>query len=118
MPPVFELGREFRLADRTQGYSAGRTRTFRVSQAPGDRRELVVHTGLSYVQAFTGAPVGAASGIMSFTVAGPAGTGTTSSVDAAEWPAQLYGIVTTFTAACRVFHGEMRGWFFVQIWEG
>ena len=110
MPPVLEVGREFLLVDRTQGYTGGRTATISLTTIPA---EFSIHSGISYVQSFSGYPVGAASGVSAFTpVVGPP----VILANPEDWRALVYGRLSGFTRSFFVAHGEARLWSFFFVW--
>jgi hypothetical protein len=107
MPIVRVFMRNERWVHHGTGYSSGPVRTFTFNIVPGT---ISVHTAISAIQATTGGPLGAATGIIAF-------GGTTFGPNPADWPAQAAGRVGTFTTATQVTKGEMNVSTHFHVWE-
>jgi hypothetical protein len=108
---ALEVGNEFRLVDRTEDYSPGRTASIFLATEP---TQFVIHAGISYVQNFYDTPIGAAAGISDFVTADGV---VTILPEPRDWRAQVYGVLISHTRAFYVAHGEARLWTFFQVWE-
>lgn len=103
--PISEQGFEANISHHGTGYTGGFTVTHDHFVAT---TFLVIHTGMSQLQATTGGPVGAAIGIV--------GIGSTDLNNPSTWLTAFYGRISQFTVAAWVNKGDLRAWWFFQVW--
>lgn len=106
--PIVNLGEawSWRRSHRGTGYSTGPIETFEHNFITAF---VTAHVGISQVQATTQGPVGAAVGIKNF---GPTDFGG----DPANWPAVMFGTVSSFTVGSQVTKGDMTVWRYFHVW--
>ena len=105
---VGEVGYVYVLNDTQSGYTSGASYSHTVFLLKGPNQSFSVHCGLSAVQARRDEPCGAFVGVS---------PGSTAIPRPEDWKQTLYQAPARLTFSAIAYHGFVKAWSIVQIWE-